>query len=99
MADPHPQIDMYVNDRDISFLKIILEVYMAMSHVIPADSTLLKAPKDNTNCPYRNGTFLLTCDIPQTYPRDPPEIRFVTFILHPNVSGAHSVLVDIDYHY
>jgi hypothetical protein len=46
-----------------------------------------KAPKDNTKSPYRNGTFLLTCDIPQTYPRDPPEIRFVTFILHPNVSG------------
>ena len=47
---------------------------------------LSKAPKDETKCPYRNGTFLLTCDIPQNYPRDPPEIRFVTFILHPNVS-------------
>ena len=47
-----------------------------------------KAPKDGTECPYRNGTFLLTCDIPESYPREPPEIRFVTFILHPNVSGA-----------
>jgi hypothetical protein len=26
MADPHPQMDVYVNDSDISFLKIILEV-------------------------------------------------------------------------
>ena len=26
VADPHPNIDVYVNDRDISFLKIILEV-------------------------------------------------------------------------
>ena len=51
------------------------------------DSThVLKAPKDEAKCPYRNGTFLLTCDIPQNYPREPPEIRFVTFILHPNVS-------------
>ena len=25
VADPHPQIDVYVNDRDISFLKIIIE--------------------------------------------------------------------------
>jgi ubiquitin-protein ligase len=48
---------------------------------------IFKAPKDETKCPYCNGTFLLTCDIPQSYPRDPPEIRFVTFILHPNVSA------------
>jgi hypothetical protein len=26
VADPHPQMDLYVNDSDISFLKIILEV-------------------------------------------------------------------------
>jgi len=45
-----------------------------------------KAPKDEDGCPYRGGTFLLTCDLPQEYPRSPPEIRFVTFILHPNVS-------------
>jgi ubiquitin-protein ligase len=52
---------------------------------------ILEAPKDETKCPYRNGTFLLTCDIPLNYPRDPPEIRFVTFILHPNVSGVDSI--------
>jgi hypothetical protein len=26
MADPHPQIDLYVNESDISFFKIVLEV-------------------------------------------------------------------------
>ena len=26
IVDPHPQIDVYVNDSDISFFKIILEV-------------------------------------------------------------------------
>jgi hypothetical protein len=26
VADPHPQMDLYVNDNDITFLKIILEV-------------------------------------------------------------------------
>jgi hypothetical protein len=26
IADPHPQIDLYVNDSDMTFLKIILEV-------------------------------------------------------------------------
>ncbi|KAJ6627689.1 ubiquitin-conjugating enzyme/RWD-like protein [Mycena sp. CBHHK59/15] len=45
---------------------------------------ILEAPKDVENCPYKGGTFLLTCDLPSGYPRDPPEIRFVTFILHPN---------------
>ena len=48
---------------------------------------VFKAPKDEIKCPYRNGTFLVTCDIPQAYPLEAPEIRFVTFILHPNVSG------------
>jgi hypothetical protein len=26
MADPHPQIDLYVNESDTSFFKIVLEV-------------------------------------------------------------------------
>ncbi|KAJ7125758.1 hypothetical protein C8R43DRAFT_1135085 [Mycena crocata] len=76
VADPHPNIDVYVNDRDISFLKIILE-----------------APKDVPNCPYKGGTFLLTCDLPVGYPRDPPEVRFVSFILHPNVSKQGKVCI------
>jgi ubiquitin-protein ligase len=90
-TDPHPQVDLYVNESDISFLKIILEViYIGIVTVLnymPTLYSLSQAPEDEANCPYRNGTFLLTCDIPQSYPRDPPEVRFVTFILHPNVSG------------
>ncbi|KAJ7735835.1 hypothetical protein DFH07DRAFT_967025 [Mycena maculata] len=61
------------------------------------DCTFLKiiveAPKDVENCPYKGGTFLLTCDLPVNYPRDPPEIRFVTFILHPNVSKQGKVCI------
>lgn len=76
VADPHPNVDVYVNDRDMSFLKIILE-----------------APEDVDNCPYEGGTFLLTCDLPAGYPRDPPEVRFVTFILHPNVSKQGKVCI------
>ncbi|KAJ6627692.1 hypothetical protein B0H10DRAFT_1905503 [Mycena sp. CBHHK59/15] len=76
VADPHPNIDIYVDDSDMSFLKIILE-----------------APRDVENCPYKGGTFLLTCDLPTAYPRDPPEIRFVTFILHPNVSKQGKVCI------
>ncbi|KAF8148358.1 hypothetical protein K438DRAFT_1989266 [Mycena galopus ATCC 62051] len=80
VADPHPRIDVYFNDSDMSFLKIILEVWW-------------KAPTDVENCPYKGGTFLLTCDLPATYPRDPPEIRFVTFIMHPNVSKQGKVCI------
>ncbi|KAF7335602.1 putative bifunctional E2/E3 enzyme [Mycena venus] len=76
VADPHPNIDVYFNDRDMSFLKVIVE-----------------APKDVDNCPYKGGTFLLTCDLPTGYPRDPPEVRFVTFILHPNVSKQGKVCI------
>ncbi|KAJ6568826.1 hypothetical protein B0H19DRAFT_687778 [Mycena capillaripes] len=76
VADPHPNIDVYFNDHDMSFLKVILE-----------------APNDVANCPYKGGTFLLTCDLPAGYPRDPPEVRFVTFILHPNVSKQGKVCI------
>ena len=38
MADPHPQIDLYVNDSDISFLKIIVEVCMPTSGIILTDA-------------------------------------------------------------
>ncbi len=89
VTDPHPQIDLYVNDSDLTFLKIILEVGVVISGVNMTEAIrVFKAPKDEIKCPYRNGTFLLTCDIPQTYPLEAPEIRFVTFILHPNVSGT-----------
>ncbi|PVF99226.1 hypothetical protein CPB86DRAFT_315970 [Serendipita vermifera] len=72
IVDPHPQIDLYVNESDITFFKLVME-----------------APKDG--CPYKGGTFLLSCNLPQSYPRDPPEVRFVTFILHPNVSKQGKV--------
>ncbi|KAJ7728334.1 hypothetical protein B0H16DRAFT_242968 [Mycena metata] len=76
VADAHPNIDVYFNDQDMSFLKVILE-----------------APKDLPSCPYVGGTFLLTVNLPAGYPRDPPEVRFVTFILHPNVSKQGKVCI------
>ncbi|KAJ7021307.1 hypothetical protein C8F04DRAFT_1141408 [Mycena alexandri] len=76
VSDPHPNIDVYFNDQDMSFLKVILE-----------------APTDLPNCPYVGGTFLLTVNLPAGYPRDPPEVRFVTFILHPNVSKQGKVCI------
>ncbi|KAL2756443.1 hypothetical protein ACRALDRAFT_1033902 [Sodiomyces alcalophilus JCM 7366] len=37
-------------------------------------------------CGYDEGRWLLAIDIPQTYPLHPPQIRFVTTVVHPNVA-------------
>jgi ubiquitin-protein ligase len=37
-------------------------------------------------CPYANGTWLLTVDIPRDYPFKAPRVRFVTPIYHCNIS-------------
>jgi len=39
IVDPHPQIDLYVNDSDMTFLKIILEVCVVTSGVNVTDAT------------------------------------------------------------
>ncbi|NP_001108475.1 ubiquitin-conjugating enzyme E2-22 kDa [Bombyx mandarina] len=38
--------------------------------------------------PYEGGTFLLEIKVPETYPFNPPKIRFLTKIWHPNVSSV-----------
>lgn len=38
--------------------------------------------------PYEGGRFLLDIDVPPAYPFEPPKVRFVTRLWHPNVSSA-----------
>lgn len=38
------------------------------------------------NTPYQNGTFNITINLPEDYPRTAPRITFTTPIYHPNVS-------------
>ncbi|KAJ7636569.1 ubiquitin-conjugating enzyme/RWD-like protein [Roridomyces roridus] len=73
VVTPHKNIDLYVVDGDMSFLKAVIE-----------------AP-NGIDCPYSGGTFLVTCNLPAGYPRDAPEVRFVTTIMHPNVSKQGKV--------
>jgi len=38
--------------------------------------------------PYEGGTYILEIKIPDTYPFNPPKVRFVTKIWHPNISSV-----------
>ena len=63
-------------------------------------------PRDS---PWEDGEFLIEMKFPTTYPFDPPSVRFVTYILHPNIDedgyvhfgdsperhGNHYVVMDV----
>nr|CAH7736719.1 unnamed protein product [Callosobruchus chinensis] len=38
--------------------------------------------------PYEGGTFILEIKVPETYPFNPPKVRFMTKIWHPNISSV-----------
>jgi len=38
--------------------------------------------------PYEGGTFALEIVVPETYPFNPPKVRFLTKIWHPNISSV-----------
>jgi len=38
--------------------------------------------------PYEGGKFVLEIKIPETYPFNPPKVRFITKIWHPNISSV-----------
>lgn len=47
-------------------------------------NVLLKGP--NKSC-YENGLFKLLLTFPTNYPEDPPDIKFITKIYHPNIGN------------
>ena len=48
-------------------------------------SGTIKGPPET---PYEGGTYSVEIKIPDTYPFNPPKVRFVTKIWHPNVSSV-----------
>lgn len=48
--------------------------------------------------PYEGGKFFLYIVVPQFYPMFPPTVRFLTKIVHPNISRHGDVAIDIIQH-
>ncbi|CAB1121368.1 unnamed protein product [Ectocarpus sp. CCAP 1310/34] len=51
----------------------------------------IQGPEDT---PYERGTFLLELKIPDRYPFEPPKVRFVTPIYHPNIDSGGRICLD-----
>ena len=45
--------------------------------------------------PYADGVFKLEISIPERYPFEPPKLRFITSIYHPNVDTGGRICLDI----
>mmetsp|Transcript_11830 Transcript_11830/g.15461 ORF Transcript_11830/g.15461 Transcript_11830/m.15461 type:complete len:276 (-) Transcript_11830:253-1080(-) len=59
------------------------------------DLTSLQAQVEGPpDTPYEQGTFLLEINVPSRYPFEPPKVRFITPIYHPNIDSGGRICLD-----
>jgi len=86
------------NKRLQKELSNILEHKIEGVTVIPKEDNLaewvahIDGPK---NTPYFGGTFKLYFQFPDKYPFEPPKVRFITPIMHPNINLEGKICIDI----
>ena len=54
--------------------------------------TEVTGPEDT---PYEGGVFELMLSLPARYPFEPPKLRFVTPIYHPNIDSTGRICLDL----
>lgn len=60
--------------------------------ILCASREEITGPEDS---PYEEGRFELEMSLPEHYPFEPPKVRFVTPIYHPNIDNTGIICLDL----